>query len=450
MTGGVGARLAEWPRPTRRGGALIAVGAIVFVNALVLDRRDFILFGLIGVAVPLVALAYTAWRVPRLDVGRSFVPGIVSAGGTVTASAVVRNRGRRTLDGARWRDTAPRLESPMESVLPPLGRWEGGPPGGSDTVRLEYTLRLPRRGVFTAGPLRVSLTDPFGLARIERGYGRTHDLVATPRTTALGASAGGPASLDGVLLELQRQSHPNADELIAREYRHGDPMRRVNWPATARAGEIMVRQEEQRSDPDARLIVDTALHGRGRTSFASGDDRYHHPFELGIELAASIGVHLLRGGFRLTVSETGPSQLEPGPRRRAGGLFGDTPVEYQGGVGERAFLEGLAHLDTPGGRGGSATDRSGAPHDDVRRASGRERRPAFAVLVDIAPEEAVALAAMRPAFEPAVAFVQEGVRRTLVTDLEEAGWRCIPVRTANDIPEAWHSLAHDQGAADAR
>ncbi|WP_353810189.1 DUF58 domain-containing protein [Agromyces sp. SYSU T00194] len=448
MTGGSGARLADWPRPTRRGAVLIAAGVIVFLNALVLDRRDFILFGLIGIAVPAVALAFVAWRVPRLDVTRSFVPGVVAAGGTTTASATVRNRGRRTLDGARWRDQAAHLETPAESVLPPLGRWEGGPAGGGDTVRLEYTLRLPRRGVFAAGPLRVSLSDPFGLARIERGYGRSHDLVATPRVTSLGASAGGPASLDGVLLELQRQSHPNADELIAREYRHGDPLRRVNWPATARHGEIMVRQEEQRSDPDARIIVDTALHGRGRTSFAVGEDRYHHPFELGVEIAASVGVHLLRGGFRVTVSETGPSQLEPGPRRRAGGLFGDAPVEYQGGTGERALLEGLAHLASPGTRTATG-DRSGAPHDDPRRVGGRARRPAFAVLVDIAPDEAAALAVMRPAFEPAVAFVLETVRGTLVGDLEDAGWRCIPVRSAQDIPTAWHAVAPEQGAGDA-
>ena len=46
---------------------------------------------------------------------------------------------------------------------------------------------------------------------------------------------------------------------MTREYRHGDPMRRVHWAATARHGELMVRQEESVTTPEATIILDQRL-----------------------------------------------------------------------------------------------------------------------------------------------------------------------------------------------
>lgn len=445
-------RTTAWPRLTRRGGALLVVGAVLLAVSLWFDLRDVMLLAFVGIAMPGVAALFVALRKPRLGVTRRFSPPVVAAGTSTRVSIAVRNRSPRTLDGAHWRDHAPEgIDTPPEAVLPTLGPYESVLPSGDDTVRLEYRMRMPRRGVFGVGPMRIGVADPFGLARIDRDAGPRHELVVTPRVTPLERALGSAASVDGVLHGLQRRAHPNSDELIAREYRYGDPLRRVNWPATARRGELMVREEEQRGDPEVRILLDTTLSGRARIAGQRLEwaERVHLGFELGIEVAASIGVHLLERGFRVRCDPLG----DPG----RSGVAEGSPGTYRMPGGDGLLLEDLARLDTPVG-GERSTDAApgeggradGRPARGVRPAAGlgrgevraREARmPGFAVLVEPDEHDAATLVSLRPVFEPAVAFVGEGVSARVVDALEAADWRVVRVRRAAAIGDAWAGIA---------
>ncbi len=233
---------------------------------------------------------------------------------------------------------------------------------------------------------------------------------------------------------LQRRSHPNSDELIAREYRYGDPLRRVNWAATARRGELMVREEEQRGDPEARVLLDTTLSGRPRASSLrrEHDDGPNPGFELGIEIAASIGAHLLERGFRVRCTQVADPERAVIPS-----------AVYDGGYrmpgGDRMLLEDLARLEEPVRL---STHAGPEPAASEARARAREARaPGFAVLVDPDEPEASNLIALRPMFEPAVAFATEGVSRRVLDLLEEADWRVVRVRRPTEIGEAWAGIA---------
>jgi len=432
-------RVHDWPRLTRRGGTLLVVGVLLLAVSLWFDLRDILLLSFVCIAMPAAAVLFVAMRPPRLAVQRAFEPPVVPAGGWSTVRLVVQNRTRRTFDGARWRDSGENgLLVPAEAILPAIGRWEGALPSGDDTVRLEYRLRTPRRGVFAVGPLRIGTSDPFGLARIDRVAGNAHDLVVTPRVTELDAGVGSVASIDGSLHGLQRRTHPNSDELIAREYRYGDPLRRVNWAATARRGELMVREEEQRGDPEARLIIDTTLSGRPAQTQVRRDPGGPPDvrFELGIEIAASVGVHLLERGFRVRCDPLHAPAPTASPSDATPARLGGGEV-YRAGGGEHALLEDLARLDSPG-RGRANRDREQVSDPIVPRGRSREARmPGVAVLVDPDLVEAHALVALRPTLEPAIAFTSEGVSREVVELLEDADWRIVPVRRPNDIAPAW-------------
>ncbi|WP_022887806.1 DUF58 domain-containing protein [Agromyces italicus] len=433
-------RVATWPRLTRRGGALLVVGAALLAVSLWFDLRDIMLLAFVGIAMPGVAALFVTLRVPRLGVTRRFSPPIVAAGSSSAVAIAVRNRSRQTLDGAHWRDRVPEgLDAPAEAVLPALGPYESVLPSGDDTVHLEYRLRLPRRGVYGIGPMRIGVADPFGLARIDRDAGTRHEVVVTPRVTPLERALGSAASVDGVLHGLQRRAHPNSDELIAREYRYGDPLRRVNWPATARRGELMVREEEQRGDPEVRILLDTMLSGQ----FRAGGPRpewaglVHLGFELGVEVAASIGVHLLERGFRVRCDPLG----DPG----RGGLGEGAPGTYRLPGGDHVLLEDLARLDSPnrGERvdgtspGGGSTEGAGRGEVRAREA----RMPGFAVLVDPDEQDAATLVSLRTGFEPAVAFVGEAVSTRVVKALEQSDWRIVRVGRAAAIGDAWAGVA---------
>ena len=427
-------RVATWPRLTRRGATLVIVGVLLLAVSLWFDSRDVLVLAFVGIAMPAVAALFVALRKPSLAVTRRFAPPVAEAGGSTLVALVIKNRSRRTFDGAHWRDGVPTtLTAAPEAILPAMGPYESMLPSGDDTVRVEYRLRMPRRGVYPIGPLRVGIADPFGLARVDRDVGTAHEVVVTPRVTPLDTALGSAASVDGVLNGLQLRTHPNSDELIAREYRYGDPLRRVNWAATARRGELMVREEEQRGDPEARIILDTALAGRARQAGhrRDGDDGPHFGFELGVEVAASIGMHLLEHGYRVRCD-----RLDDPERGLASGESG---AGYRMPGGDRLLLEDLARLDGPAGAAGAAGTRPQSPagvHTGGSR--GRDARmPGFAVLVDPDEHDARALVALRSSIEPAVVFATEGVSGGIVDLLEKADWRVVRVRRAAEIASAW-------------
>jgi uncharacterized protein (DUF58 family) len=244
------------------------------------------------------------------------------------------------------------------------------------------------------------------------------------------------ASVDGTVNALQKRTHPNSDELIAREYRYGDPMRRVHWAATARRGELMVRDEEQRGDPEVRLLLDTALGGRSHHPVAGGHERVgatlDPAFELGVEIAASLGVHLLAHGFRVRLDPVDdPDAATRAIAAEAGG--------YRSPGGEAGLLEDLARLEAPRREARREHARQVDAATAARVAPSRRdaRMPALVVLVEPAPAAIESLVALRPGVEPAIAFVAESASSAVVERLEEADWRVVRVRRPVDLPAAW-------------
>ncbi|MFK4728346.1 DUF58 domain-containing protein [Agromyces mediolanus] len=429
------------PRLTRRGAALVVVGIVLAGVSLWFDLRDVLLLAFVAIAMPVLGLLYAAVRLPRLAVTRTFAPATVAAGSSTRVRLTVQNRSRRPFDGARWRDEVPSpLLAPSEEVLPGVGPWERTLPSGDDTVRLDYLLRTPRRGAYPVGPLQLSLGDPFGLAVMRRSVGGERELLVTPRLTAVDGAVGRSASVDGTRHGLLRRTHPNSDELIAREYRYGDPLRRVNWAATARRGELMVREEEQRGDAEARLFLDTAPRARGDQ--AHRGDAPDFEFELAVEVAASLGVHLLDRGYRLRLDPLDEGAPGRGSYREPGG-------------GEAMLLEDLARLPAPGewrrrDRADLERGAAGAEPGRGRLSATRERRapmPGFAVLVRPADERLAELAALRPTFAPAVAVVLPTVSERWIDTLEHADWRVIRIRRAADLAAAFDHRRASAGRA---
>lgn len=445
-------RARRMVRPTLRGAAFLAVGAVLFVLAWNYDERDLLFVAGLLLLVPTASLGYVLVHPLRMAVSRSFRPGTVSAGLSATVTIQIQNLAPAPLLGLRWRDTAARgADVPPSQPLRGLAPARVRRPGATDTARVSYQVRPPRRGVYPIGPLMVGRTDPFGLAYSEWPVGSPHDLTVTPAVTPLPGNGVSITRGEGSRHERLRHLNNDSDELIAREYRPGDPMRRVNWPATARHGEIMVRQEEQRSHPEARIILDTTRGGRGT------GQGHNAEFELAIELTASIAVHLLDGGFRLDVVELGPCQLLPARTRpgdarvrndpddgRRGGLRGDDPVSFTGPEGAVALIDALA----------SVVQRDHvvhAPDDDMpgsRHAVGLGRQiPAFAVLVDIGAADTNDLVALRGLCQPAVAFVFDTVERSAVERLSDAGWQCVPLTAMTPVDTAWAQAGQDRTEA---
>ncbi|MFF1633783.1 DUF58 domain-containing protein [Leifsonia sp. NPDC058248] len=419
------------PRPTVRGWGLFAVGVVALLASAYFGRTDVLFVGLFFTVLPLAAMISVTVDRPRLTVTRSFHPDIVGVGEVATVVTTARNESPRPSPPAQWREFAPPAVSVQAAApFPRLGAHQVNVTHGRDTIVLRQDVRALHRGSHPVGPLIVSRTDPFGLAYAEYALGHPRQFVVTPRVSSLPGGDLDIARSEGTEHELLRHSIPSADELIAREYRPGDPLRRVHWRATARHDKLMVRQEERRSNPEAWLLFDTHV--------GAGPDA---EFETLVEMVASVGVHLLDEGFVVSVVETGPRQLSGRSGAGRTGTLGSATPTYDVGSADRLLLSDLAAVEqSVEGRDDAVAELAAG----LRR-SGRAV-PVFAMLLSGSVDELGALAAVRPMCDPAVAFIGASAPPAVGEVLADAGWLCVPFGAGDDPADSWQQALVRQRA----
>ncbi len=143
-----------------------------------------------------------------------------------------------------------RVRGPKPVELPPL------PLGGSASVKLEL---LPlKRGVLRFESVTLARPDPFGLFRAFRHVALPGAVTILPRRYPLPA-----ITLPGA----QRYQHGGvalaaaigeSEEFVSlRDYRPGDPMRRIHWRSWAKTGRPVVKEFQDEFFVRHALILDT-------------------------------------------------------------------------------------------------------------------------------------------------------------------------------------------------
>jgi len=413
-------------RLTGRGWGVVGASAVLLVVAVVLDRREALYIALFLLLLSILALVTVRLQRPRLRVRRTFTPTSVSVGETAMAHAVLESSG--PMDAVSgWREEVPAEFGPM-----PQGELPAYPRLLRDGYRvtLDYELWSTARGRFEVGPFFVSHGDPFGLVVAEKPIGERRTLVVTPEVTPLVDTGTRTASGEGASKQRQQHTNPRADELIAREYRPGDPLRRVHWRQTARKGELMVRQEEQQGDPEVCLLLETT-----RPSHRTGDGATSSAhFERMVELAASVGVLLSDAGNAIALIETAVDEHGDGRVRPR--------VSHLAPGGSAALLEVLAESRRAQVPDGYDVAAALAP---VVRRSGRAV-PVFAILGAVSAMSARRLASLKVHAEPAVAFLEHADQAdplapgTAAGILADSGWRITPFTANTEVDDAWAAV----------
>jgi uncharacterized protein (DUF58 family) len=399
----------------RRGRILLIVGLCFIVAAYPLARAELLYVGSLLAGMPLLALAFVRFRRQRMGVARRFSPAVAEAGSPVGVTVEVRNLGAARTGEASWREEWPWSPYGTPAArLRPLERNRGAL-GKNSAVLVEYVLDPPRRGVFEIGPLVVDFGDPFQLARGEIVVGGRQKLVVTPRVAVLPMTGQSIAADEGSARALQRRNTGGEDELMTREYRYGDPLRRVHWRASAHHGELMVREEEQRSHAQARILLDTRRAGYRDAAPPIDQEPESDSFEWAVSFAASLSLHLQRIGFTVEVIETGLRQLS-------------SPEHPDD------FLESLAAVSlVDEAPGGSILSLLPDP--------GRALGSVFAIVADAEAHTIDRLAAQRAQFDVAIAFVVNPHYERVLGPLHDAGWICIAVRPTDDLAAVWLAAA---------
>ncbi len=280
-------------------------------------------------------------------------------------------------------------------------------------VTLAYTVPAARRGWFEPGPVPLRTRAPAGLFEAEH----------------LAPAEGGGVLIFPEYRELERfplldrrpatqnpyaRVGPGSEFLGVREYRPGDPPRHVHWRTTARAGQLVVREFAEETQPGLTIALDV----RAASVIGGPDD---DTLERAIKAAATL-VHYA-AARHLGVELAAASRAWPAP---AGPLSRWAALSYLArvpGDGERPFAAVLEQL----GAAVFVAALLPAPDEAVVPALiGLKRQGAevLAVLIDPAP------------FAPALAGQAAG----LAARLRAAG---LSARVIGSEPDWEHTLAAD-------
>ncbi len=277
---------------TGRGRAFVASGITLAVAGWGLGFTDISRVGVLLVILPVVTGMLSRRQRTTLRVDRHTSPSRVAVDERAIVTLTMTNAGTR-------RTPLLLAEERLNLALGDRPRFLLGQLAPGEVREVEYAVRSHLRGRHPLGPLTVVLRDPFGLTNRFAEVGSPGDIVVLPRIDSLvgGRPPGNGVGAEGEI-PFMVALHGEDDQSI-REYRDGDDLRRIHWPATARTGDLMVRQEDRPARRRAMIILDprTGAHqGQGASS----------SFEWAVSAAASVVTHLAALGYatHLICSET--------------------------------------------------------------------------------------------------------------------------------------------------
>jgi uncharacterized protein (DUF58 family) len=189
--------------------------------------------------------------------------------------------------------------------------------GPGSVFRPRVRATFPRRGQFTLEPLMARSGYPFGLAVRGARLLAADDLVVLPRPARVDAERlrtwlfRAWIGADEERRRMRRVVEREAEIHGLRDYRSGDPPRRVHWKVTARRNRLTVREYEDAAPPRLLVVVDPWLPTRPKA-----DDVAR--LESLISLAAGVCREWRReAGARLAMVLAGPKPVAldgpPGP-----------------------------------------------------------------------------------------------------------------------------------------
>jgi uncharacterized protein (DUF58 family) len=277
---------------TGRGRAFVASGVTLAAAGWGLGFPDISRVGVLLLVLPVVTGVIARRQRASLRVERHSSPSRVSVDERAIVTVVMSNAGTR-------RTPLLLAEERLNLALGDRPRFLLGQLQPGEVRQIEYAVRSHLRGRHPLGPLTVVLRDPFGLTNRFAEVGATGNIVVLPRIEPLtgGRPPGNGVGAEGEI-PFMIALHGEDDQSI-REYRDGDDLRRIHWPATARTGDLMVRQEDRPARRRAMILLDPragAHQGHGSSS----------SFEWAVSAAASVVAQLARLGYatHLICSET--------------------------------------------------------------------------------------------------------------------------------------------------
>lgn len=174
------------------------------------------------------------------------------------------------------------------------------------TRRLEF--KCAGRGYFRISETGVNAQDLFLTRRYVSSASQNTDFYVLPRPVPTHQLQIPYARLMGAVLSRKRVCDDPFEFGGLREYARGDPMKYINWKATARAGKLLINLHESTLSQQVTLLIDMESGG------LQGDFLN----EAGVRVACSLAERLLTDGVELSLYSNGGDTRTGEPWRLEG------------------------------------------------------------------------------------------------------------------------------------
>lgn len=234
---------------------VLLVASVIFAHAL------GIAFGLMGLIAIGVARFWNRVALQKLTYERAFPQERVFFGDEIYMDLVLSNRKPIPLAWLNIDDELP------QGVMPASASLRRNMQSGIDSlshatavawyerIRWRYRVEVVSRGEYSIGPAKMESGDPFGFFRSRMIVSRIDTLIVYPRVYPLDEIGIPPARpLGDIRGGLEIFPDPSRPAGI-REYVRGDPLKTIDWKATARQQRLMVRTFEPSSTHTVVIAV---------------------------------------------------------------------------------------------------------------------------------------------------------------------------------------------------
>ena len=257
---------------------LILIAAILLIAAFSTGLE--FLFYLVYLAIIVIGGSYIVTRLGLSDLEAGYAVSQLNGhvGDKIRVTYTLRNTSRIP---------KPWLEVHNPTTLP------GGLPGRAiplgPRAERSWLVRVPlvRRGHFRIEPLQIRTGDPFGFFEASASVGQGVAVVVYPRIEAIPLWRLPAAYIEGTNASPERTLQTTPLATTVRPWAPGDSFNRIHWRATARHGEIQVKEFELEQTADAWIILDlerAIQTGRGDESTV----------EAAVRVAASVADRAIR------------------------------------------------------------------------------------------------------------------------------------------------------------
>ena len=262
--------------------AAAVAGGAIFLTLAGLIRLNylFISAGLVMLTFVVISSFLDVWM-PNVKIRRETTSDNIFEDGTMSVKFIIKNTGLG-IGFVEIYDSLPpqaRIIKGSNYTLLYMKPWQ--------EVSFEYSLKLPLRGHYHLGPVKMRVKDAFDLFYNERLEESIHSFSVFPQVEVLEEqviTSRAPKLLSGAMP--LNVIGTGTEFYSLREFVPGDSLRSVNWKALAKKGKMMVNETVREDVMDVILLLDA----REVSAVGGGRDT---PLEMSCRAAATYAKQLL-------------------------------------------------------------------------------------------------------------------------------------------------------------